>query len=309
MLVHDGASELVALYTAIAGPDDAALAFVRERLAWPPEKLNPPPLIDGSDLIRHGLAPSPDFARLLETVRDAQLHGEIETNRRRDDARPADPRRRYPPSRPLTPNGDPVRCRESNLPRSNGRMPNMLADIYEFWPKPAPTSTAGIYCCCLSISRAPYPQQHHPPGRHFLSARRRRPAGCRCRRSCRRRYWFNGNRAAWAKWVGITTALLLMTGLVQFCEQCQDLQARRRPTTCSARLKILVGLVIFFFAAILAGKTALAESFREKMPTWLKFTMLVGIVIVIIGGVMRSYPREPKPDRRPRPQSPPPTNA
>ena len=39
----------------------------------------PLPLIDGSDLIRHGLAPSPDFARLLEVVRDAQLHGEIET--------------------------------------------------------------------------------------------------------------------------------------------------------------------------------------------------------------------------------------
>ena len=64
---------------AIAGPDDAPLAFVRERLAWPTEKLNPPPLIDGSDLIHHGLAPSPEFTRLLEAVRDAQLRGEIET--------------------------------------------------------------------------------------------------------------------------------------------------------------------------------------------------------------------------------------
>lgn len=79
VLVHDGADELVALFAAIAGEGDAALAFVRERLAWAQEKLNPPPLIDGSDLIRHGLAPSPDFARLLEAVRDAQLGGEIET--------------------------------------------------------------------------------------------------------------------------------------------------------------------------------------------------------------------------------------
>jgi tRNA nucleotidyltransferase/poly(A) polymerase len=79
VLVHDGAQELIALYSAIAGPEDAALAVVRERLAWPPEKLNPPPLIDGSDLIGHGLSPSPDFARLLEAVRDAQLHGEIES--------------------------------------------------------------------------------------------------------------------------------------------------------------------------------------------------------------------------------------
>jgi poly(A) polymerase len=79
VLVHEGGSELVALYTSIAGPNNAALAFVRERLTWPTEKLNPLPLIDGSDLIGHGLAPSPDFARLLEIVRDAQLHGEIET--------------------------------------------------------------------------------------------------------------------------------------------------------------------------------------------------------------------------------------
>ena len=79
VLVHEGAAELVALHAAIAGPTDPALAFVRERLAWPPDKLNPPPLIDGTDLIGHGLAPSPDFARLLEAVRDAQLRGEIET--------------------------------------------------------------------------------------------------------------------------------------------------------------------------------------------------------------------------------------
>jgi poly(A) polymerase len=79
VLVHDGAAELVALYAAIAGAGDPALAFVRARLALPAEQLNPPPLIDGSDLIGHGLAPSPDFARLLEAVRDAQLRGEIKT--------------------------------------------------------------------------------------------------------------------------------------------------------------------------------------------------------------------------------------
>jgi len=79
VLAHDGAAELVALHAAIVGPDDPALALVRERLAWPAERLNPPPLIDGSDLISRGLAPSPDFARLLEAVRDAQLLGEIET--------------------------------------------------------------------------------------------------------------------------------------------------------------------------------------------------------------------------------------
>ena len=83
LLTHEGASELVALQEAIGGPAEPAIAYCRERLAWPAERLNPLPLVDGSDLIRHGLAPGPAFAALLENVRDAQLNGEIHT---RDEA-------------------------------------------------------------------------------------------------------------------------------------------------------------------------------------------------------------------------------
>jgi tRNA nucleotidyltransferase/poly(A) polymerase len=79
LLTHEGAAELVALHEAIAGPDDSELAFCRERLMWPAERLNPPPLIDGSDLIRHGLSPGPHFANLLERIRDAQLNGQIQS--------------------------------------------------------------------------------------------------------------------------------------------------------------------------------------------------------------------------------------
>jgi tRNA nucleotidyltransferase/poly(A) polymerase len=79
LLTHDGASELVSLREAIAGPSDPALAYCHERLAWPQERLNPRPLIDGSTLIHHGLTPGPQFSDLLEQVRDAQLDGEIKT--------------------------------------------------------------------------------------------------------------------------------------------------------------------------------------------------------------------------------------
>jgi hypothetical protein len=79
-LVHDGADELLALHEAIAGPADDELAFCRERLAWPPERLNPAPLITGADLIARGLTPGPHFAELLEQIRDAQLTGEIRTS-------------------------------------------------------------------------------------------------------------------------------------------------------------------------------------------------------------------------------------
>jgi tRNA nucleotidyltransferase/poly(A) polymerase len=79
LLVHDGAAEIVALLETITEPDDAALAYCRERLALPAERLNPPPLVDGADLIRHGLTPGPEFSALLEQVRDAQLGGQIAT--------------------------------------------------------------------------------------------------------------------------------------------------------------------------------------------------------------------------------------
>jgi hypothetical protein len=83
VLVHDGAAELVSLAESFGDPNDAALIFCRQRLAWPVERLNPPLLVDGADLIRHGLKPGPQFSALLEQIRDAQLNGQITT---RDDA-------------------------------------------------------------------------------------------------------------------------------------------------------------------------------------------------------------------------------
>jgi tRNA nucleotidyltransferase/poly(A) polymerase len=79
LLVHEGAAEIVALLQTVVEPRDAARAFCRERLAWPAIRLNPPPLLDGADLIRHGLTPGPQFSALLDRVRDAQLAEEITT--------------------------------------------------------------------------------------------------------------------------------------------------------------------------------------------------------------------------------------
>jgi len=44
-----------------------------------PEQINPTELITGRDLIQQGLTPSPQFKMLLDTIRDAQLNGEIAT--------------------------------------------------------------------------------------------------------------------------------------------------------------------------------------------------------------------------------------
>ena len=51
--------------------------YCRTLLAQPPEKLDPPPLVTGDDLLRHGVAPGPIFGELLARLRDAQLDGRI----------------------------------------------------------------------------------------------------------------------------------------------------------------------------------------------------------------------------------------
>ncbi|MCH2116003.1 MAG: CCA tRNA nucleotidyltransferase [Pirellulales bacterium] len=79
VLIHEGAGDLIAMAEAYAGKFNPNLVSCRKYLAMPPEVLNPTPLVNGADLIAHGLTPGPEFAPLLEQVRDAQLEGTITT--------------------------------------------------------------------------------------------------------------------------------------------------------------------------------------------------------------------------------------
>ena len=80
LLAHAWAGSLTALYEASSphGADEAA--YCRQRLTQPREQLDPPPLLSGDDLRRHGLEPGPKFKTILQAVRDAQLDGEIRTH-------------------------------------------------------------------------------------------------------------------------------------------------------------------------------------------------------------------------------------
>ena len=51
--------------------------FCLEKLALPADQLNPPPLINGDDLLQAGIPAGPDFKMILEQVRDAQLEGRL----------------------------------------------------------------------------------------------------------------------------------------------------------------------------------------------------------------------------------------
>ncbi|QEL15197.1 CCA tRNA nucleotidyltransferase [Limnoglobus roseus] len=78
LLTHPGVGDLLALTRAegFAADADFCEAILHDT---PPEVLDPPPLLTGDDLVAMGWKPGPLFKRVLETVRQKQLDGELQT--------------------------------------------------------------------------------------------------------------------------------------------------------------------------------------------------------------------------------------
>jgi poly(A) polymerase len=85
ILAEPGIEELLALHRADALASTGNLEHVeycRYYLETQPSgPINPPPLVTGHDLVRHGLEPGPQFKTLLDQIREAQLDGQIRSKR------------------------------------------------------------------------------------------------------------------------------------------------------------------------------------------------------------------------------------
>lgn len=85
LLAQDGIEELLALHRADAlasTGDTSHIDYCDYYLANEPTgPINPPPLLTGHDLARHGLSPGPQFAQILEAVREAQLERTLQSKR------------------------------------------------------------------------------------------------------------------------------------------------------------------------------------------------------------------------------------
>jgi putative nucleotidyltransferase with HDIG domain len=83
LLAHPGIGELLELHLADAlasGHSTDHVEYCNYLLKeWSAEELNPEALISGHDLTRHGLSPGPEYKRLLDAVREAQLEGTVKT--------------------------------------------------------------------------------------------------------------------------------------------------------------------------------------------------------------------------------------
>lgn len=99
---------------------------------------------------------------------------------------------------------------------------------------------------------------------------------------------FSGRRKAWAKWTGISTLLLLVTGFFNFIQI-----VKANPDLPSAYhavfgIKFLLAMAVFFLAAILAGKTSGADRFRQRAKMWLTVCLALGMTVVVLASFLRS---------------------
>ena len=85
VLATPGIEELLDLHRAdaLASTGDASHIdyceyYLKSEPAGP---INPPPLLTGHDLVRHGLSPGPHFATILDQVREAQLERSLNSKR------------------------------------------------------------------------------------------------------------------------------------------------------------------------------------------------------------------------------------
>lgn len=85
VLAQPGIDELLALHRADALAStgdtehvDYCAYYLENQPAGP---INPPPLLTGHDLVRHGLEPGAHFAVILETIREAQLERRVQSKR------------------------------------------------------------------------------------------------------------------------------------------------------------------------------------------------------------------------------------
>ncbi|MCA9230313.1 MAG: hypothetical protein KDA57_06665 [Planctomycetales bacterium] len=105
--------------------------------------------------------------------------------------------------------------------------------------------------------------------------------------------YFAGRRAIWAKWVGITSGLLLVTGiynLMQIIGQSKAAEVKLPPTYHMLfGIKFLLAILVMFLAAILAGKTAAADRFRSQMSKWLNVAWLASLLLIVLAAMLKTF--------------------
>ncbi len=99
---------------------------------------------------------------------------------------------------------------------------------------------------------------------------------------------FTNKRRTWALCIALCSALLIASGLYNlllFTDQYQNLPKLYHPLF---GIKFLLSLGVMFIAAVIAGKTKLAERVRSKMTLWLNIVIVLALAVFVLGAILRS---------------------
>jgi uncharacterized membrane protein len=97
-------------------------------------------------------------------------------------------------------------------------------------------------------------------------------------------------RGHWAKWVMASSGFLLISGVVNIVLYAKQVES---PYHAVVGIKMLLGLAIMFFASVLVGRSANAEKFRQNAVTWLNLNLVLAVIVVCIGGYLRTLHKHP----------------
>jgi len=105
-------------------------------------------------------------------------------------------------------------------------------------------------------------------------------------------------RARWSKFVMLAAGLLLVSGvanMIMYSSRYYDIKPLFGMSYgMIVGIKLLLALPIFFFASLLAGRSATAKKFQANAVTWMNVNLALALVMVLIGGALKFVKREPK---------------
>lgn len=103
-------------------------------------------------------------------------------------------------------------------------------------------------------------------------------------------------RSRWNKFVMLATLLLLVSGLANMAlvPMNFDLGENKAAYNIWTGVKFLLALPIFFFAALLTGRTSLAQKIQANARTYMALNLVLALAMVLIGGALRFIDRQPK---------------
>jgi putative copper export protein len=102
-------------------------------------------------------------------------------------------------------------------------------------------------------------------------------------------------RRRWGMLVGILSGLILASGLINAVRNMIHYQIDSLYHMLIA-VKLIVALAVFYIAARLCGRSESARHYQQNAPRWLAIAALLSLLLVMIGGYLRSMDRQPKPE-------------